>query len=356
MDMPLTICIIAKNEEKNLRQCLQGIVPLQCNIVFVDTGSTDSTIAIASQYTDRIFSFPWKDDFSAARNFAAQQSDSDWILSLDCDEFLTEADLGLLTEAMQQNPDRIGVITLLNPYEAQDAGPKLLHEHLSRLYNRTIYHFQGRVHETLTPINANEEPRHFEVPLTFYHAGYQSAEMRRAKAERDLRLLQTELSDKGPDPYIYFQMGQSYAALGDKAFAAHYFDKGLSMDVDPRLYYVQEMIEAYGYALLDLGRYEKALGLEAVYDSFAGRADFLFLMGLIYMNNGRFDDAIAEFTKATQTPVYCAEGVNSYSAHYNIGVILEVTGRIDEAVREYESCGNYRPALSRLEKLATVSR
>ena len=75
-------------------------------------------------------------------------------------------------------------------------------------------------------------------------------------------------------------------------------------------------------------------------------------MGLIYMNNGMFDAAIEEFQKSTTIEEFSIDGVNSYKAHYNSGVIYECSGHIPEAVKSYRLCGNYEPALKRLKSLS----
>ena len=164
-------------------------------------------------------------------------------------------------------------------------------------------------------------------------------------------LLEKELQEQGADPYLCFQLGQSYRRLHDYEKAAQYFDSGLAMDVDPALDYVQTMVESYGYTLLDLKRNQDALNLLGVYEEFSGRADFVFLMGLIYMNNGLFDQAVAEFQKATTMEEFAVEGVNSYKADYNIGVIYECAGFPEEARKAYRRCGGYAAAKARLELL-----
>jgi tetratricopeptide (TPR) repeat protein len=111
------------------------------------------------------------------------------------------------------------------------------------------------------------------------------------------------------------------------------------------------MVESYGYSLLDCGRTADALQLEGVYDEFAKRADFLFLMGLVYMNNALFDLAVAEFLKATTVKAFAVDGVNSYRAFYNIGVIFECTGDLTTAQEYYEKCGDYPPARARIGEL-----
>ena len=89
----LSICIITKNECDNLKICLERIKDLGCEIVVVDTGSSDNSKKIASTITPCVYEFAWCDDFSAARNYAVQKAGNDWILSLDSDEFVDMFDM-----------------------------------------------------------------------------------------------------------------------------------------------------------------------------------------------------------------------------------------------------------------------
>lgn len=66
----VSLCMIVKNEEEVLRQCLDSVNNLCEEIIIVDTGSTDKTKEIAREYTDKVIDFKWIDDFSAARNIA----------------------------------------------------------------------------------------------------------------------------------------------------------------------------------------------------------------------------------------------------------------------------------------------
>lgn len=86
--MTISVCMIVKNEEKNLAGCLDCLKAIADEIVIVDTGSTDKTKEIAKQYTDKIYDFEWVDDFSAARNFAFSKATMDYIYSADADERL----------------------------------------------------------------------------------------------------------------------------------------------------------------------------------------------------------------------------------------------------------------------------
>ena len=86
--LPVSICIIAKNEEKYIGECLSRLSHFDWEIVVVDTGSTDRTVEIARAYTPNIYHFHWVNDFSAARNYSISKASNDYILAVDCDEYL----------------------------------------------------------------------------------------------------------------------------------------------------------------------------------------------------------------------------------------------------------------------------
>lgn len=88
--MTISVCMIVKNEEKNLAACLECLKKIADEIIIVDTGSADGTKEIAMQYTDKLYDFTWVDDFSAARNFAFSKASMDYIYSADADERLDE--------------------------------------------------------------------------------------------------------------------------------------------------------------------------------------------------------------------------------------------------------------------------
>ncbi len=86
----ISLCMIVKNEEKNLERCLSSYAPLMDEIIVVDTGSTDRTKEIAARFTDKIYNFEWINDFSAARNFSFEKATCDYIFSADADEVLDD--------------------------------------------------------------------------------------------------------------------------------------------------------------------------------------------------------------------------------------------------------------------------
>ncbi len=92
----ISLCMIVRDDEKNLTRCLDSVRSVTDEIIIVDLGSTDKTKEIARQYTDDVFDFEWSYDFSAARNFSFSKASKDYILWLDADEWLAEPSLAML--------------------------------------------------------------------------------------------------------------------------------------------------------------------------------------------------------------------------------------------------------------------
>lgn len=88
----ISLCMILKNEEKVLSRCLESAADLVDEIIIVDTGSTDRTKEIASAYTSKIYSYPWTDNFSDARNFSFSKATMDYCMWLDADDIIESSE------------------------------------------------------------------------------------------------------------------------------------------------------------------------------------------------------------------------------------------------------------------------
>lgn len=345
----LSVCIITKNEQSNLERCLRSLSGFSFEIVVVDTGSTDHTLKIACKYTNSIYEFSWCDDFSKAKNYAISKAKHDIVLVLDSDEDVRSIQLEPLTKLIKRFPDNVGRIQRCNQLE-QNHEIRESKEYINRIFNRHLFHYEGKIHEQLVSIDKKPYSTYL-APVIIGHTGYLLTEEERIKkAQRNIRLLEQDLS-KNVDPYILSQLGKSYYMIRDYQTAISYFKEALSFDLDPKLEYVIDMVDCYGYALLNSGHADEALSFQNIYEEFGNRADFQFLMGLIYMNNEQYELAIQEFYKATQKKNCRMVGVNSYLAYYNIGVIYECLGNVKKAKEAYQNCGDYVPAKKQLSGL-----
>lgn len=347
--IPVSVCIIAKNEAHHIEECLKRLRPCQFEIILVDTGSDDATSEIALKYTPNVYSFPWCDDFSAARNFSISKASNDWILVIDCDEYLENVNLEKMRLAMEEHPASVGMITRNNPYSLQGIR-SVISEQLGRFFNRNFCHFTGKIHEQLLTIE-NTSPQTFDLPLTLYHEGYVSESEKRLKATRNLEMLLSDLAQKEPDAYTCYQLGQNYLGLNDISKAISWFQKGLSYPLSDSSACIQPMIEAYGYCLLEAGSPEDSLQWIKNYGSYAEHADIAYLTGMIYIKNDLWNEALCALTKATSFPVSSRTGVNSFRAFFQIALVYEKMGDMDTARTFYKKCGEFEPAKKRLAQI-----
>src|SRR3989338_2192906 len=98
----LSLCMIVRDEEQFLEDCLRSVQGLADEIIIVDTGSKDKTKEIAARYTPAIFDLPWQDDFALARNESLKRATGDWILVLDADEVLSPEDHATILEVCNE--------------------------------------------------------------------------------------------------------------------------------------------------------------------------------------------------------------------------------------------------------------
>jgi hypothetical protein len=352
---PISVCIIAKNEEARIEKCLSSLKPLDFEIVVVDTGSTDRTKEIARRYTDKVLDFAWCDDFSAARNFSLRAASNNWIFMIDCDEWVKEIDVEELLYFRKHLSDSAGSVSRENLVTENGVLTLNNTDYTERFFDRRLYHYTGIIHEQLTPIRGREISSYL-LQTTLLHTGYDmTGEERIAKNKRNYTLLLKQLEEDPDNPYLYYQLGKTCEIIEDFTNACEYYSQGLEYDLDPELAYVQAMVVSYGNALLRTGQADVALGFEGIYDEFATLADFVYLMGNIYKANGMYEQSLAQYQKAVTIPLCRQNGANSFLPVYQTGEIFEQSGDLETAQKCYLQCGDFPPARKRLEAIQKVT-
>lgn len=349
--LPISVCTICKNEEKHLEKFLTSLKKYDWEIIIADTGSTDRSVEIASKYADKVLTFPWQDDFSAARNFCISAASNDDVLILDCDEYLIDADVTALTELMQQHPHDLGRIFMNNYYEMNGATANEQCR-LERFFNRKFFQYQFTVHEQISQLT--EEPFvSYDIPITVDHVGYHvSKEQAQEKTKRNLQLLFKELEKEPQNPYFLFQVGKSYQFVEDYESALQYYAKAIiSPSFNPTLDYTQTLVCDYGDALLTLGRAEEALSLLNMYSFYDYCSDFHCLLGRIYFHNQKPLEAMLEYIKATNCDIAYVKDSKDNVPYYNMGYINELLGDKEAALTHYKRCHDFPMAEARIQAL-----
>ncbi|MBM4318697.1 MAG: glycosyltransferase family 2 protein, partial [Deltaproteobacteria bacterium] len=180
----LTLCVVARDEEQALPGCLASVAGLADQLVVVDTGSVDRTIAVARELGAEVHQHTWADDFALHRNQALGYAQGEWVLVLDADERLAPQGREELP-ALLHAPDAADVLYL--PVESTISGGAMVVS-LPRLFRRRLEaEYRYPVHEQLVFPPA---ARVGFAALRIIHSGYASPEQNRAKALRNLALLQ----------------------------------------------------------------------------------------------------------------------------------------------------------------------
>lgn len=348
----ISVCMIVKNEERFLKRCLESIAKFVDEIIIVDTGSTDKTIEIAKKFTEKIYSYNWESDFAKARNFSISKASYDWIFVVDADESVIELDRKKVELELNNSKLLVGRIERINPFEDSD-GIHIYKERVNRLFNKNQFEYSGKIHEQIV-YKADYEREYdlVNIPITLNHDGYMDSVINETnKLDRNLNMLLEVRKTNTKDSYINYQLGKTYYKKKNYEEAYFSFKESLEHTKNLRYEYAEDLVESFGYTMIKLGKYQEGLVLEEFKEIYGNNPDYNFVMGLIFMNNAKFKEAINSFENAKKSIDSKIEGVNSYLANYNIGVIYEVLGYKEEAKSYYEQCGKYRLAVLRLEEL-----
>lgn len=213
-DQKLSLCMIVRNEEEYLEDCLKSVQDLVDEIIIVDTGSTDKTVEIAKKYGAKTFFMEWEDDFAKARNESLKYATGDWVLILDADERVPNEHKDNLRSLLIPTDQPISYLIYIKNYMFEQDESTVLGHYIARLFKKTPEtRFFGAVHEQLYP-NWGE----VTIPEnTFYlkHLGYGKMDTKEKKIEgRNLPLIRKALEEsKGKNPSLYsfyaYYMGSS---------------------------------------------------------------------------------------------------------------------------------------------------
>ena len=328
----LALVVIARNEAPRIQRLLTSVRAHVDEMLVLDTGSADGTPDVARAAGARVEHFPWCDDFAAARNRALELAAADWHLVLDADEWLEEG-AEALAGLRQLAPDFIGVLQMDDRFDGGTA-----HQWLSRVLPGTV-RYAGRVHEQ--PVHQLPLKR---LDIRVGHDGYQGERLV-AKRGRNRVLLQAMLQDAPQDAYAWYQLGKDFAVYDEPAKAEGAFEHAARLvqgvpswwfDLVTRRLFGLKQLKLHG-AAMDFA--ETQLGI------CAESPDFFFALGDLLLDlaadePGRAPELLPMTEHAWRRCMELGErpgqvgavaGRGSHLAAHNLALVLEGTGRADEA-------------------------
>ena len=348
----ITLCMIVKDEESCLERCLRSVAGLVNEIVVVDTGSSDRTVALAEQLGAKVFFRAWDGDFSAARNYSLEKANGDWILVLDADEALDQRDLTELRALVQQpgncchlvqrhysnDTAVVGFHPCRGEYPQWEAGALGYFESsLVRLFpNHANIRFHKRVYEVVDPsLAGRQDLRLTQSTVRIQHFGYL-----KDRGQRELkRILYTDLgrikaADAAEDAAAFLELGIQERLNGHYTEALRQLLKAVR--VDARQVAVWHNL---GCTFGEIGQYAEAerallhaLALEPA------SAELCNDLGVVYLRQGRTAEARELLARAvTLNPSYLP-------AHSNLGDVLLNQQLFDEAYKAFQRVLDFQPS------------
>jgi len=328
----LSLSMVVRNEAERIGACLASVAGFVDEMVLLDTGSSDATVAIAERCGAVVHQLAWPGDFAPARNHALSLVRGDWVLVLDADERLTAEVRGPL-QALMGEPD----LLLINLLRRELGARQSPYSNVSRLFRRhpairwsRPYH--AMVDDSVAALQQREPHwRLVDCPVVaLLHDGYRPELLAASdKAQRLRQAMETELARHPGDPYACAKLGGLELSAGHRARAITLLEQGLAQAVpgSPEHY---ELLLHLAMAQDDparaIGLYRQAIALPL--DGRLTAAARLNLAGLL-LGQGQLDEAAALAAAVTAAAPELALG------WFNRGLIARQRGQLVEAIAAY---------------------
>jgi tetratricopeptide (TPR) repeat protein len=353
----VSVCMIVKDEEQFIDQCLESVKPIASQIIVVDTGSTDRTVEIAKEHGAEVHHHKWSNDFAAARNIALAHVRGDWVLIIDADEALPQSG----HEALKKDLTNVNVIGYRIPLLSVAKNGQGTEEptgdglcHVPRLFrNAPGIHFIGCVHEqAFSAVQALQAEWGMDSGLgqaTLTHYGYDpEIKKERNKVKRNLDLMEMALKERPQEPSLLmnyaldlFNDGQIEAALDRDREAFQVLSGVPCQDVLPEVR--ERLISIFCFHLLQAEMFEELLEVSTspLAIDCGPTASIHYSQALALLKLGRHEEAIAPLQSCISKrnePVLTApfKGVEKAGPHHLLADCLAKTDQHEEAKREYD--------------------
>ena len=222
----LSICMIVKNEEHHLADCLKSVQDFCNEIIVVDTGSTDNTAKIADSFGAGVIHSDWRNDFSYSRNISLDRATCRWILWLDADDRVPSSEIEKFKKLKAAPPDRAFFIMIRN---VRRGGFGEQWFQLRMFPNHPEIRFERKIHEQILPSLIRLKIPAKQVDIRITHVGYEIPKIQRDKARRNLEILFADLANQHDDPLYLASIANSYFVIEEFGEAIKWYKKILEI-------------------------------------------------------------------------------------------------------------------------------
>lgn len=335
----VSLCMIVRNEQDHIEQCLQAAQPYVDEIIVVDTGSDDQTAAIAEQCGARLFRFKWIDHFAHARNFSIKRATGDWILVLDADEHLQPVDPDIF-QGLIADETAAGYYVAIRQHRSDSPGDYEV-DSVCRLFrNLPGVAYRGRVHEdicmSLSLISPQLAIKHSKLILSHYGYLREAAQLKQ-KAGRNRKLLELAVREESDTLYYRYALGVESFIEENYPQAAKELAPLLPL-VPPSAGYAADLSYKLAYAGWRSG--QPAAALQAVETGLVRdplHADLQELHGILLLEADRPEEACHSFTRLARK-AHGFEEQQQDRLHYWLGLVHLQLGNWQESLLRFKQC------------------
>ncbi len=320
--------MIVKNEENNIKNCLNSIKDFSDEIIIVDTGSRDKTKDIARKFNSKIFDYQWENDFGKARNFSISKSTKDWIVIIDADEIIDKNDVPKIKEIVNDwSVEGYSFFTKNYTNDTKIAGFQSNSDDNQflgwfpsikvRLFqNKQHVKFQGIIHEL---VEESIQGLKKTTDIFVHHFGEEDKDIEKKKHYLELGKRKAKESDTSK---AFLELAIQYKTIGKLDESLETLNKVIEKDSNNVIAYYEK-----GTIYNQKKEFEKAI--ESFIKSInlnTKNPDANFGLGMCYFHKQEFDKAIESFEEALLLDP------NNIIIYNNLGAIYERTDRLDKAI------------------------
>jgi len=206
----LSVCMMVRDEAKNLDRCLSAIKDFADEIIVVDTGSVDDSIEICKRYGATVYEHPWE-NFSVHRNQSIGYATKEWIMIYDADEEFVGNGMKLKQAlgAVKDTCPAMGIVA----HDLKEDGTWAVNSNLTKFFRLGTIHYEGTIHNDAM---FDRSRTAFYTDAHINHYGYHAGpKLKKKKSARTIGLLEKELVDNPVRTKVLFYLFQSYADIGE---------------------------------------------------------------------------------------------------------------------------------------------
>lgn len=342
----LSLCMIVRDSARTLGACLESIRPWVDEMIVVDTGSKDDTKEIAARFGAKVFDFPWVDSFAAARNESLKHATGEWVFWMDSDDVI-DADNGRklreLVRREPHDPNVLGYVMQVHcPGPGEDGRTDVTAvDHIKLVRNRPDIRFEGRIHEQILPFIRRAGGEVAWTDVFVVHSGYDhSPAGQERKRQRDLHLLHLELEEQPDHPFTLFNLGMTYADVGEYEKGAEFLRRSIRCSGTTE----SHLRKAYAllvYSCDRLGRSQEAWeACEQGLHLFPEDVELRFRRGILLHAAGRLQEAILAYEDVLRPAPdrYFSSidrGLRGFKARQNLAAVYLDLGDLERAEEQW---------------------